>query len=119
MPEEQITIWGGESINVASLKTTTILSQQMAKWQYNALLTLWQGHQALVPFYPPERGKQKNPSTTPQSPKSMSYFYIRKNCCYSHPLLRYVLWNPDDDISFHFNESMQSTAAGFILPNNE
>lgn len=47
MPEEQITRWGRESINVALLKTTTILSQQMAKWQYNALLTLYQGHLCL------------------------------------------------------------------------
>lgn len=40
MLEEQITSWGGENINAASLKITTILFQQMAKWQYNALLTL-------------------------------------------------------------------------------
>lgn len=40
MLEDQITSWGGENINAASLKITTILFQQMAKWQYNALLTL-------------------------------------------------------------------------------
>lgn len=69
MPEEQITSWGGGSINVALLKVTTILSQQMAKGQYNALLTLYQGHQAFVPFYPPEKKKKKK---KPPHPKPLN-----------------------------------------------
>lgn len=93
MPEEQITSWGGGSINVALLKVTTILSQQMAKGQYNALLTLYQGHQAFVPFYSPEKKKKKK-TTTPQTPKSMSYFYIRENCCYPSPLTKVCFMKP-------------------------
>lgn len=90
MPEEQITSCGGESINVASLKITTILSQQMARWQYNALLTLYQGHQAFVPFYPPER-KKKNLPPHPKPLNLRAILHQEELLLFPPLLLRYVL----------------------------